>query len=127
MFKRISVALYSYITSLPATIKRVLFSSDSCNGQNRNQIYIHYVLCCKNTNLETIEVNFLEPGHAQMEADSMHSAIETWTKLFCMNDWEKVIPGARRTDKRIQPCVYHGWEYHQIYEFKEIELIKNKN
>ena len=116
--------LYRYLTSLPATVKRVLFSSDSCNGQNRNQIVsslMLYVVKC--TNLETIEVNFLVPGHTQIEADSMHSAIENSkkpkSKLFTMLQ-EKVILDARRTGKkkRIHPYTYHGLEYRDIYDFK---------
>ena len=85
------------------------------------------------TNIQTIEVNFLERGHTQMEADSMHSAIEgskkSKSKLFSMNDWGKVILKARRKDKneRLHPYQHHALEYHNIYDFKELGLIRNKN
>ena len=46
-----------------------------------------------------------------------------------MNDWEKVMLKARRKDKneRFNPYQYHALEYHYIYHFKELGLIRNKN
>ena len=81
------------------------------------------------TNIETIEVNFLEPGHTQMEDDSKHSAIEgskkSKSKLFSMNGWEKVVLKARRKYKneRLHPYQHHALEYHNIYDFEGLGLM----
>ena len=93
----IATALYLYLTSLPPTVFQVLLSLGSCNGQNQNQFVSSMLLyVVKTTSLETIEVNFLEPGHTQMEADSMHSAIEKSKKvheiIFCAGVTADSVP-----------------------------------
>jgi hypothetical protein len=51
--------------------------SDSCIGQNRNTFVAPALLhaVCTSTYLKVVNHNFLEPGHKQMECDSMHSAM----------------------------------------------------
>ena len=51
----IATALYLYLTSLPLTVLQVLLSSDSCNGQNRNQFVSSMLLyVVRTTSLETM-------------------------------------------------------------------------
>ena len=52
--------------------------SDSCIGQNRNKFVASALLhaVCTSTYLKVVNHKFLEPGHTQMECDSMHSAME---------------------------------------------------
>jgi len=71
--------LYLYLKEhVPADVKHVIVTSDSTVAQNRNQyitsLLLVAVLCLPN--IETIEQKFLEPGHTEMEVDSMHSAID---------------------------------------------------
>jgi hypothetical protein len=63
---------------LPRCVRHVVLYSDCYTGQNRNQYITTGLLhTLQNSgNLETIEHNFLESGHTQMECDSMHSMIE---------------------------------------------------
>ena len=89
-----------YLSSLPDTVKRVSFHSDSCGGQNRNQ-YVASVLMhsVQSLPLEEITLNFLETGHTQMECDSMHAAIELAKKnvrVYSQREWYNVIHMARR-------------------------------
>ena len=68
--------MYLQLMSPTANIKHVILYSDACAGKNRNQFNatrsMHAVLNLPMYRYHT----FLESGHAQVECDSMHSAIE---------------------------------------------------
>jgi len=67
--------------NLDATVKHVIFTSDSTVAQNRNQFVTCMMLFAVHTlPLETIEQKFLEPGHSHMEVDSMHAVIDCCRK-----------------------------------------------
>ena len=77
--------------------------SDCCTGQNRNQYLsagsLHAVR--NHATVETIEQNFLESGHTQMECDLMHSAIERakkGTSIHVQYYWDMVIHFSRRNN-----------------------------
>ena len=95
----IGTALLKWFETLPADVKETSLFSDTCSGQNRNQ-YIA-ALCMyvvQNTDLNKIEHKFFEKGHSHMEADSMHSAIESakrYVKVNCMQDWLTIFRIAR--------------------------------
>lgn len=85
---------------VPEEVTEVSLFSDTCGGQNRNQFVAAILLwVIQNSNhLKIIEHKFLESGHSYMEADSMHSAIESAKKnvdLFCMTDWINIFKRAR--------------------------------
>ena len=73
----IGTCIYKQLESLPTNAKRPSLFSDSCGGQNRNQnVIMMFLDAIMNLRLDEITINYLEPGHTYMEADSMHSAIE---------------------------------------------------
>ncbi len=55
----------------------IIFYSDGCTYQNRNAIVANMFLHLAVTQKITIIQKILEKGHTQMEADSVHSAIES--------------------------------------------------
>ena len=73
-----------YATSLSSNIKHLIFYSDNCIGQNRNQYVMAALLDTiqRHNNLEFIEQKFLQSGHTQMECDSMHSTKASKEKYF---------------------------------------------
>ena len=61
-------------------------------------------------NIDSIEQKFLEPGHTQMECDSMHAAIEhakKSTSIFIPSMWDTVIHMARRKNPYIVVPLKH--------------------
>ena len=58
-------------------LKKVIFYSDTCGGQNRNRIVLtaYLVFLENSSSIRCIEHKYFERGHSKMEADSMHSAI----------------------------------------------------
>jgi hypothetical protein len=71
----IAACLHLYLNSLSSCTEQF---SDSCIGQNRNTFVASALLhaVCTSTYLKVVNHKFLEPGHKQMECDSMHSAME---------------------------------------------------
>ncbi|XP_047036028.1 uncharacterized protein LOC124641835 [Helicoverpa zea] len=61
---------------IPQNVKKIIFWSDGCTNQNRNAILANALLQIAVQKEITITQKYLEKGHTQMEADSMHSTIE---------------------------------------------------
>lgn len=95
----ISTSIYKYILDHPE-IAHVRMMSDSCGGQQKNY---HFSSMCfsaleAHPNLHTIDHVYFEPGHSEMESDSVHSKIETKAKnrpVYIPTDWEQLIRLAR--------------------------------
>ena len=64
----IGTCLIFYLGSLPATVKQVIFFSDTCTLQNRNKFVAAALLHASTIlpNIDVIEHKFLEPGHTQI-------------------------------------------------------------
>nr|CAH7736180.1 unnamed protein product [Callosobruchus chinensis] len=56
--------------------KPIILWSDGCPYQNRNSILANALCNYSNKNNISITQKYLEPGHSQMECDSVHSVIE---------------------------------------------------
>ena len=70
-------------------------------------------------NIEIIEQKYLEPGHTQMECDSMHAAIEhakKGTSIFIPSMRDTIIHMARRKNPYIVvPLKYdHFWNLKKL-------------
>ncbi|CAG9836151.1 unnamed protein product [Diabrotica balteata] len=55
---------------------KIILYTDGCSYQTRNAVMANGLLNLAVTKNITIKQKYLEPGHTQMEADSMHSTIE---------------------------------------------------
>ena len=99
----IGTALLKHFQSMPQRTTEVILFSDTCSGQNKNQ-YLSLTALLHNylqsdTTILTITQKFLEPGHTQMECDSVHATIERAKKgvdVFVPSDWNIVMALARR-------------------------------
>lgn len=134
----IGTILYHYLSNcIPNSVTEVSLFSDTCGGQNRNKNVAAILLWAvqKIENLQIIEQKFLESGHSHMEADSMHSAIETeqkYTDIYSMPDWINVFKKARskkvyikKENKKVvkNPYVVKEFKYD---EFKDLKDLSNK-
>lgn len=77
----IATILQKYIADVDQrkSVKSLILYSDSCPCQNKNKIVlaaIHNALLMSD-NLETIQMNYLLPGHTEMTVDTVHSTIES--------------------------------------------------
>ena len=118
----------SRLTEKFSSIKQITFYSDSCGGQNRNQFVasaLFYSLF-KNSKIEIINQKFFERGHSEMEADSMHSAIErakNCTSIFVPSQWSTVISMARKHD----PYVVIPLKYDNFKDLKKLKSTQCSN
>ena len=118
-----------YLSSLPDSVKSISFYSDSCGGQNRNQ-YVASLLMhsVQSLPLEEVTLNFLEPGHTQMECDSMHAAIEHSKKnvsVYTLGEWCNIIRLARRH----KPYIIHQLNFSSFYDLEKLknQVMVNRN
>jgi len=125
IFKHIGTQL-----SLNPDITSIKMMSDSCGGQNRNNYFATMCMYAVEhySQLQEIDHRFFEPGHSEMECDSMHSMIERHTKPISMwipHDW--VIAAAlARTNP--EPYTVVEMEQKDFKDFKDLSkvLIKNR-
>lgn len=110
-------------------INTVQMMSDSCGGQNKNTVIAALCVFLLKTipNLKSIRHSFFEPGHSEMECDSMHAKIEKSVKnvpVYVPEGWAQVIRGARINP---QPFVVNRLTYSDFMNFKPLaDSLKNK-
>lgn len=95
---QIASCLWHLLQNLPPNIKQVTFYSDTCGGQNKNNIVamMFMFLLHIHPTLEIINHKFLISGHSHMECDSDHAVIErtkkkTHLKINHLNDWIQLV------------------------------------
>ena len=64
---------------MPRTVNHISTFSDTCVGQNRNKFIVAAMLYAvqKFENIKTVDLKYMESGDSYLEADSMHSPIDT--------------------------------------------------
>ena len=121
--------IIKYLKSLRPEIRHVALFCDSCGGQNRNQFVTSaLIFTASSLHFDSISINFLEPGHTQMECDSMHSAIETAKRnirVFSVDEWMNVMKKARRD----HPYEVIRLRYNHFFDIKQLnkDIMKQKN
>lgn len=123
----VASCLFKYMKTL-SDGKSFCFMSDTCGGQNRNvAVTAMFLYAVHILNIPTVDHLFFEPGHSQMEADSVHAHIEKASKdleIFDPSGWYTAIRLASKQEK------YDVVEIGQndVLDFKEFagNLIKNR-
>lgn len=116
--------IYSFLLEQTNDGETVLLYSDGCTYQNRNS-----TLSTALSNLATeknvrIVHKYLEPGHTQMEVDSVHSTIEQNVKNRKINlpaDYVALIEGAK-VRKPLYQVRYLNFDF-----FKNFQAISTMN
>jgi hypothetical protein len=95
------------------------FYSDNCSGQNRNRfVFGMYARYAKIKKI-TITHRFLEQGHTQMEADSVHALIEKAKKnvtVFVPQQWYALMSAAK---KKGTPYQVYEMDQPDFFDFKD--------
>uniref|UniRef100_A0ABD2X643 DUF7869 domain-containing protein n=1 Tax=Trichogramma kaykai TaxID=54128 RepID=A0ABD2X643_9HYME len=99
-------------------VKDIRLVSDNCVGQNKNQnVFTMMVMVAVLHNVK-ITFRFLEVGHTQSAGDSMHSAIERYTRhkeIVTQKQWADAMTKACQT-----PYTVHQIDQSWIKDFSEI-------
>ena len=117
----IGTCLIKHFEGLPETVTELSLFSDSCGGQNRNRHLTAglYHAVKTSPHLQVVNHIYLEPGHTQMEVDSMHSAIEHASKNLVIthpDQWETVLAMARRK----KPYKVHKLSHGDFVDLKAV-------
>ncbi|CAB3243640.1 unnamed protein product [Arctia plantaginis] len=99
----IATILQKYIAEVDSrgSVTNLILYSDSCPGQNKNKIVlaaIHSALL-ETKHIETIQMNYLLPGHTEMTVDSIHATIENSVRntiIWAPSQWPTVFQLARK-------------------------------
>ena len=124
----IATCLNLHLLSLSPPTDHVIFYSDACGGQNRNQVIAACFLEAVETipSINIIDHKFLESGHTQMECDSMHSAVDhakKHTAIYTPYRWDTVLRQARRRNPYTVVPIRHG----DVKDFKKVKQDRQKN
>jgi hypothetical protein len=118
----IGTLLFIYLRDcLPPNVTHVVITSDSTVSQNRNRFVTAMMLLAVQVlpNIHTIEQKYLEPGHTEMEVDSMHAAIDSARKnlkVFAPSEWPMVLQMARRS----KPYDVKEFEFSDFYDLHDL-------
>uniref|UniRef100_A0A6P7G3I8 Uncharacterized protein LOC114337276 n=1 Tax=Diabrotica virgifera virgifera TaxID=50390 RepID=A0A6P7G3I8_DIAVI len=87
---QVASCLLKYLDSLVNTVEKVALYSDSCPGQNKNNIVAGALslFVYRSTTINEIQHKFLEVGHTRMECDADHARIERAKKSS-----QKIVTG----------------------------------
>lgn len=126
----VSTCLLMFIKSLPPVVTHLSTFSDTCGGQNRNQfICAAMIHATRTTQMETIDLKYMESGHSYLEADSMHSTIERakrHQKIYTTREWEILIAGSKKSG---DPYIVNRLGHEDFYDVKELSknIMMNRN
>lgn len=125
----VATCLLDYLKHLPEAIRTVTSFSDTCAGQNRNQfICASMIYAVQETSITRIDLKYMESGHSYLEADSMHSTIESakrHQKIYTTREYELVAAGAR---KKPRPYTVKRLTHKNFLDFKHLcaQVINNR-
>lgn len=117
----VATAYVLFIKTYCRDYKTVFFYADNCNAQNKNKILYSALLrlindCCNE--IKTIKIEYLEPGHTYMSADSVHGAITNkMNKSGNLYDLDDYVHTFKHSRKNLTVHV-HG--------HKDVMLFKNE-
>ncbi|XP_050315051.1 uncharacterized protein LOC126749406 isoform X2 [Anthonomus grandis grandis] len=102
----------------------VRMMSDSCGGQQKNSIFAAMCLqlCANHPTLLTVDHQFFETGHTEMECDSIQSKIERKAKhvpVYTPDCWAQVIRDSRISP---QPFVVKNFMFDDFLDFKTFSV-----
>jgi len=122
----ISSALLDYIQMLVQKGHTDLrFYSDNCAGQNKNRFLFAMYLFAWNKYQIKITHRYLEPGHTQMEADSIHGNIERATQLKDLYDFQDWVDAITETKEQLPKYKVKLLSQKSIFSFKDLVKMQN--
>ncbi|KAL0860043.1 hypothetical protein ABMA27_010358 [Loxostege sticticalis] len=122
----IATCLFRYLKEVDTRgVKTLIFYCDNCTGQNKNRVILsmlnHFLQ--ESEHLETIQINYLLPGHTYMETKNLI--------VWAPSQWPTFMESAR---KRPKPYKVEVLEHTDVINFNEMSdaiftpvTIKNKN
>ena len=135
----IVTSLFHYLNEKldSSRVTTVLCYRDNCTGQNKNKVIfstLKYSVWNVLMNIQTIQINYLLPGHTYMPVDSMHAIIEREIKKLIVwgpSQWPSFMESARKRPHAYRVNVIGHQDFFNFNDFAESVFtpatLKNKN
>ena len=114
---------------MPETVTYISTFSDTRAGQNRNNFIVAAMLYAvqKVENIKTVDLKYMESGDSYLEADSIHSAIESSKcnqSIYTTTEWEILIKACRRKPRHYVVTVLKHSDFYDIKDMAK-KTVKN--
>lgn len=124
--------IVDYILDLEDISKPLIIWSDGCGYQNKNSVLSNALLSLSVHKNICIYQKYLEKGHTQMEADSVHALIERKLKnksIYLPSNYCRITEEARQKKPYKVKNISHGFvkDYSQNQKFAFIRPGKKVN
>lgn len=110
---------------LPGNIESIILYSDGCTYQNRNAILSNGLVNLAKLMNITIEQKFLEKGHTQMEADSVHSQIERQVRNKIINVPADYVPMIEKARTKPNPYLVSYLDHTFFKNYESLKYFKS--
>jgi hypothetical protein len=102
----------------------IIMYTDGCGYQNRNALMANVLLNVAVAHNIVIEQKYLEPGHTQMEVDSVHATIERNLKDKIINLPADYVPICQKARKKPAPYQVKYLTHDFFLNFDPIQRYK---
>ncbi|CAH1105341.1 unnamed protein product [Psylliodes chrysocephalus] len=131
----IASCVFQFIKDSSDEVEKLILYSDTCPGQNRNNILpVMFMMALEEKpTLKEIHHKFLVPGHTHLECDTDHAAIERFVKkrnstVSVPQDWVSLIKmtSTRYDVKLMKQADFFGFSKVLLTHFMKRNVAKDK-
>lgn len=121
----LSFFIENYVLDTLKNDQKIIFWSDGCTSQNRNSTISNALINVAMKHKLEIEQKYLEKGHTQMEADSMHSTIERKLRNKSINVPADYVGVCLQARKIPQPYHVKYLDYSFFKNFSQLQFLRS--
>ena len=125
----IATILKKFVVDHLADSRHIVFYSDGCPGQNKNQAVVAALahLAHNSPPGQMIDIKYFETGHSHMAVDSVHACIERaiqGKEIATPGDYLQVIQLAKKTGE--QPYIVEELNHSLFVDWKKVATVAFK-
>ena len=125
----IATILRKFVVDHLADSRHIVFYSDGCPGQNKNQAVVAALahLAHNSPPGQMIDIKYFEAGHSHMAVDSVHACIERaiqGKEIATTGDYLQVIQLAKKTGE--QPYIVEELNHSLFVDWKKVATVAFK-
>lgn len=107
-------------------VETITIWMDNCSAQNKNWCFLSFIVHVVNSNavkVKKIELNYFEPGHTYMSADSFHHQVEKslkhQKKTYDFRDFLQAVGNSgKAVVKEMKIVDFYNWKDHHYVQKK---------
>ena len=120
----IATCLKYFVSTYLADSRHIVFYSDGCPGQNKNQAVVACLADIAHNSPagQVVDIKFFETGHSHMDVDSVHACIERASQgkeVGTPSDWVTIFQSAKVEGEQYE---VDELRHHQFTDWKQVAL-----